>query len=156
MSANGLNYGRMMQRALRGVMAEALGEVAENGLPGAHHFYISYDTSHPGVDMPDWLRDRFPEEITIVLQHEFSDLAVTPDRFMVSLSFSDRLATLVVPFDAVKTFVDPSVEFGLKFDGHDSEEEAEGEEAPSGEEERGAEGQRTTGDVVSLDQFRKT
>ena len=150
MSADGLNYGRMMQQALRGVMAEALGDVAENGLPGGHHFYISYDTTHPGVDMPGWLRERFNEEITIVIQHEYSDLAVTPDRFMISLSFNDRLATLVVPFDAVKTFVDPFVEFGLKFDAHDADEE-------DGDEEPDTNGDAPTGgDVVRLDQFRKS
>ena len=150
MSADGLNYGRMMQQALRGVMAEALGDVAENGLPGGHHFYISYDTTHPGVDMPDWLRERFAEEITIVIQHEYSDLAVTPDRFMVSLSFNDRLATLVVPFDAVKTFVDPFVEFGLKFDAHDADDDEE-DDGP------GSDGDAPTGgDVVRLDHFRKS
>jgi len=149
MSTDGLNYGRMMQKALRGVMAEALGDVAENGLPGGHHFYISYETEHPGVDMPDWLRERFPDEITIVIQHEYSDLVVTPDRFMISLSFSDRLATLVVPFDAVKTFVDPFVEFGLKFDAHDADED-EDDQGPDADGDSPA-----GGDVVSLDQFRK-
>lgn len=122
MSRDALDYGRMMQRALRGVMAESLGLVAAEGLPGAHHFYITFDTTHAGVVMPDWLREQFPTEITIVIQHEFWDLAVTADRFSVGLSFSDRDAMLTVPFDAVTTFVDPYAEFGLKFDAHDSEE----------------------------------
>ena len=92
-----LDYGRLMQRAMRSVVREALGVVAELGLPEGHHFYIAYDTRHPGVDMPAWLRERYPEEITIVLQHEFWDLAVAPDRFSVSLSFSGRAAPLTVP-----------------------------------------------------------
>ncbi|SET73082.1 SspB family protein [Oceanicella actignis] len=158
MSQAGLDYGKMMQRALRGVMAESLGVAAREGLPGGHHFYITFDTRHPGVDMPDWLRAQFPEEITIVIQHEFWDLAVTPDRFSVGLSFSNRAATLVVPFDAVTTFVDPHAEFGLKFDAHDAEDD-EGPEPGPGDG-PGAEAEPPSppapgGDVVSLDRFRK-
>lgn len=124
-----IDYGQMMQRAMRGLMAEALGIFAEDGPPGTHHFYITFDTRHPGVDIPDWLRDRYPKEITIVLQHEFRDLAVMTDRFTVTLSFSERPATMVIPLDAVKTFVDPSVEFGLRFDPiGDEDEDVEGEE----------------------------
>lgn len=182
---SGLDYGRMMQRALRQVMAEALGAVAENGLPGDHHFYITFDPSHPGVVMPDWLRERYPRELTIVLQHEFHDLAVLGDRFQVGLSFSGRVATLTVPFDAVETFIDPSVKFGLKFDDHgDDEADFEGEGAGGGAHGRaeggadgtaggrgGAEGRaegdedgdgngdgggpQGSADIVSLDRFRK-
>ncbi len=161
MSGDALDYGKMMQRALRGVMAESLGVVAAHGIPGAHHFYITFDTSHPGVDMPAWLREQFPDEITIVLQHEFWDLAVTPDRFCVSLTFSDRTAHLVVPFDAVTTFVDPHAEFGLKFDAHDADEDAaEGDEdlLPT-DDDPGAPAAPPAehgGDVVRLDSFRKT
>jgi len=115
----GLDYGRLMQRALRRLMAEALGYVAENGLPGDHHLYITFNPAHPGVVMPDWLKERYPTELTIVLQYEFYDLAVLGDRFQVGLSFGDRPAMLVVPFDAVATFIDPSVKFGLKFDDQD-------------------------------------
>jgi len=161
-----IDYGQMMQRAMRRLMAEALGVFAENGPPGAHHFYVTFDTRHPGVDMPAWLKERYPREITIILQHEFRDLAVTADRFTVTLRFSDRPATLVVPLDAVKTFVDPSVEFGLRFDpiGDDDDEDEEQTErlteaaaksqelaARSGAEEK-PEG---AGQVVSLDAFRK-
>ena len=119
MAARGFNYGRLMQRAMRGLMAEVLGEVARRGLPGGHHFFISFRTDHAGVDMPDWLREKYPGEISIVLQHEFEDLAVASDRFSVSLSFSNRMATVVVPFDAVTTFADPSENFGLRFDAAD-------------------------------------
>ncbi len=163
-----IDYGQMMQRAMRGLMAEALGVFAENGPPGAHHFYITFDTRHPGVDMPDWLRDRYPREITIVLQHEFRDLAVTGDRFTVTLSFSDRPATMVVPLDAVKTFVDPSVEFGLRFDpiGEDEDDEIDDQmdgppELAVDPHDRSAarpgveEKPEGAGQVVSLDAFRK-
>lgn len=115
----------MMQQALRRLLSEVLGIVAEDGLPGEHHFYISFDTTHPGTVIADWLREAYPEEMTIVLQHDFHDLAVIGDRFQVSLSFRGAPETLVVPLEAVTTFVDPSVEFGLKFDGHDAEEDDE-------------------------------
>ena len=159
MSGGQIDYGGMMQRALRGVLSQALGMVAEQGPIGAHHFYIKFDTTHAGVTMPDWLKEQFPEEITIVLQHEFWDLAVTPDRFTVTLSFSDRSATMTVPFDAVLQFVDPHAEFGLKFDGHEVEDE---EEAPVPEADFEPEPEpdpdgppRGGGEVVSIDSFRK-
>lgn len=165
-----IDYGQMMQRAMRRLMAEALGVFAENGPPGAHHFYVTFDTRHPGVDMPDWLRERYPREVTIVLQHEFRDLAVTGDRFTVTLSFSDRPATLVVPLDAVKTFVDPSVEFGLRFDpiGEDDDEDEDDEaieadtrdlaaaRPPARDSEAGPAPATRDAEVVSLDAFRKS
>ena len=159
MREKGFNYGRLMQRAMRGLMADVLGQVAKRGLPGEHHFYISFDTTHPGVDMPDWLRADYPEELAIVLQHEFSDLAVASDRFSVSLSFRNRPATIVVPFDAVRTFADPSENFGLRFDAAEHEgDEGKGPEGGPGEGPGGPE--RTPpregeSQVVSLDKFRK-
>lgn len=150
MTPTELNYGRMMQRALRGVMAEALGTVAEQGLPGDHHFYITIDTGHPATDLPDWLREEYPEQITIVLQFEFSDLVVTKDGFSVRMSFADRPAAIFAPFDAVLTFVDPSVEFGLKFDAT----EVDRDDPPDPENEA-PDGPDEGGEVVSLDQFRK-
>lgn len=143
--SDGLNYGILMERALRGVMAEALAIVESHGLPGDHHFYITFSCGHGAVRMPDWLRQSYPDQITIVLQHEFHGLEVTPEGFRVGLSFSNRVAELYVPFDAVLTFVDPSVEFGLKFEATDSVDEPDDEaEQPKG-----------SADVVSLDQFRK-
>lgn len=111
-----INYGQLMQQALRQLIADVLAQVARHGLPGNHHFFIAFDTNHPGVDMSASLKARFPDEMTIVLQEWFTDLAVMKDRFTVTLNFGDVLETLVIPFEAVKTFVDPSVEFGLKFD----------------------------------------
>ena len=166
--SKGFDYGRLMKKALRGLMVEVLGEVAENGLPGEHHFYIGIDTTHPGVDMPEWLRARHPEEMVIVLQEWFADLAVLGDRFQVTLNFSNRPETLVVPFDAVQTFIDPSVKFGLKFDDYESDEVEFGA-APSGEGAEDAtppdetarpegdnEDESNSADIVSLDKFRKT
>ncbi len=149
MTLTELNYGRMMQRALRSVMAEALGTVAESGLPGDHHFYITIDTKHPETDVPTWLRAEYPEQITIVLQFEYSDLEVSEDGFGVRMSFADKPAMIYAPFDAVLTFVDPSVEFGLKFDANEVEQEDAPEPVESTKPEEG-------GEVVSLDQFRKS
>lgn len=167
-----LNYGRYMEKAMRGVMAEVLGHVAEHGLPGAHYFYITFETEHPGVDIADWLRERYPNEMMIVLQEWFDDLAVMDDRFRVTLNFSNQPETLVVPFDAVKTFIDPSAKFGLKFDDHESDEMvldlddiedngASDEEPPEGPPDESPDGPsggkpRSSADVVSLDRFRKT
>lgn len=164
-----INYGRFMERAMRGVVAEVLGHVAKHGLTGAHHFYINFDTTHPGVDIPAYLRERFPREMTIVLQDWFEDLAVTGDRFRVTLNFSNRPETLVVPLEAVKTFVDPSVKFGLKFDDHDEDDDtadpprftpapAGADEPDDGDPDGGPDdpGGRPSADVVSLDRFRKT
>ncbi len=151
MAGRGFNYGRLMQRAMRGLMAEVLGEVARRGLPGGHHFFISFDTSHPGVDMPDWLREKHPAELSIVLQFEFEDLAVAADRFSVRLSFQNRPATLVVPFDAVTTFADPSENFGLRFDAADEKPDG-GPEGPSPRDPAPKDGDA---EVVRLDAFRK-
>lgn len=152
--AKGINYGQLMQKALRHFLADVLTQVAREGLPGKHHFFITFDTTHPGVDMADSLRERYPEEMTIVLQEWFQDLAVMKDRFSVTLNFGNVPEPIVVPFDAIKTFVDPSVEFGLKFDAH-----VEGEAATRDEPATRAkpEKPRSTGEgeVVSLDQFRK-
>lgn len=162
MTSNPLDYGRLMQRALRSVVHEALAVAVEDGLPGQHHFYISFDTSHPGVDVPDWLKAQYPEELTIVLQHEFWDLAVTSDRFSVGLSFSERPVKLTVPFDAVLTFVDPHAEFGLKFDPHEVDDEDELGDLGDLEDEDDEpdptppSGGKGKGEVVSLDRFRKS
>lgn len=169
-----LNYGQLMQRAMRRMMADVLSDVADNGLPGEHHFYIGFETGHPGVDIPDWLHERYPEEMTIVLQEWFDDLAVTPDRFSVTLNFSNLPQTLVIPFEAVRTFVDPSVRFGLKFDPREAgeanledmlpeDEAGAGGEAATDGDQKGADSKsdgnaetpRKPADVVSLDRFRK-
>lgn len=161
-----LNYGRMMQRAMQGLMAEALGEVAEHGLPGDHHFYITFSTSHLGVSIPDWLEERVGDELTIVLQHQFADLVVSPEGFSVRVFFQGRPADMTVPFDAVKQFADPSAEFGLRFDpmddadddddSHEAGDDSADDDAASGGDDAGdGEKPSTAGEVVSLDAFRK-
>jgi hypothetical protein len=144
-----------MQKALRGLIADVLGQVAREGLPGNHHFYITFDTTHPGVDMSPALKARYPEDMTIVMQEWFADLAVMKDRFSVTLSFGGVAEPLVIPFEALKTFVDPSVELGFRFDPQEARSEvagAEGEDHPEPTP-TGTGGRQ--GAVVSLDKFRK-
>jgi uncharacterized protein len=116
MATDHIRYDILAQNALRGVMREVLTDAAKNGLPGEHHFYISFDTTAEGVRMSDRLREQHPQEITIILQHQFWDLAVTGDHFEVGLSFNGVPERLSVPFEAVKGFFDPSVQFGLQFE----------------------------------------
>ena len=111
-----IRYDVLVQDALRGAVRKILAEVAQTGLPGQHHFYISFDTQHPGVRLSSRIRARYPEEMTIVLQHQFWDLVVNEHAFEVGLSFSGIPEKLLVPFAAVKGFFDPSVQFGLQFE----------------------------------------
>lgn len=110
-------YDEIVQEALRAVVGRVLGQVAAGGgmLPGIHHFYITFKTAAPGVDIPQRLRERFPDEMTIVLQNKFWDLKVEDDRFSVGLSFNQIPSMLFIPFSAITAFVDPSVDFGLQF-----------------------------------------
>lgn len=110
-------YDEIVQEALRAVVGRVLGQVAAGGgmLPGTHHFYITFKTGAPGVDIPQRLRERFPDEMTIVLQNKFWDLKVEEDHFSVGLSFNQIPSTLVIPFSAITAFVDPAVDFGLQF-----------------------------------------
>jgi hypothetical protein len=121
--ADHIRYDLLTQQALRGVVRNVLTDVAKNDrLPGDHHFYISFDTQADGVRMSDRLRAQYPEEMTIILQHQFWGLAVHEQAFEVGLSFGGIPEKLTVPFAAINEFVDPSVQFGLRF-----EEVAEGE-----------------------------
>ncbi len=122
-----MNYHAMMERALRGVIRESLGRAAADGLPGEHHFYITFDTTFPGVQISPQLVARFPQEMTIVLQHQYWGLEVRDDLFAVTLSFSDVQERLIVPFDAVTAFADPSVQFGLQFGTAEEDEDKAGD-----------------------------
>jgi hypothetical protein len=156
--AKAINYGQLMHKALRQLMAEVLSQVAREGLPGKHHFFITFDTTHPGVDMDASLQARYPSEMTIVLQEWFRDLAVMKDRFSVTLNFGNVPEPIVIPFEAIKTFVDPSVEFGLRFDAHPAEEggaEEAAEGAPAAATAGDERAPAGAGEVVSLDKFRK-
>lgn len=111
-----IDYEALAQDALRGVVRTVLTEVARTGLPGDHHFYVSFDTRAPGVNLSKRLREKYPEEMTIVLQHRFWDLTVTDDRFEVKLTFDGIPERLVIPFAAIRVFFDPSVRYGLQFE----------------------------------------
>lgn len=118
-------YDEIVQEALRDVVGRVLGEVSDAGdLPGEHHFYITFKTRAPGVDVPDHLVERFPDEMTVVLQRRFWDLTVDEDGFSVGLSFNQVPTTLVVPFAAITGFVDPAVNFALQFQALVDEETA--------------------------------
>ena len=121
--ARSIDYGNLMHDAMRGLIRQVLTDVSATGLPGAHHFFISFDTAHPDVEIADWLSDRFPDDMTIVMQHWFDDLKVDDDGFTVTLNFGNQPERMYIPFDAIRTFVDPSVEFGLRFENQDSDEE---------------------------------
>jgi hypothetical protein len=146
-----IDYGNLMHRAMRGLIQSVLADVAENGLPGAHHFFITFDTTYPGVELADWLRDRYPTEMTVVIQHWFENLTVNDEFFTVTLNFGNNPEPMIIPFDAVRTFVDPSVEFGLRFETQSSDENDDEEDDIEVEEDP----VRHDAEVVSLDQFRK-
>jgi hypothetical protein len=116
MATDHIRYDLLAQDALRGVVRSVLADTAKNGLPGEHHFYISFDTTADGVRLSARLREQYPQEMTIILQHQFWDLRVSDEAFEVGLSFNGVPERLAVPFEAVKSFVDPSVEFGLQFE----------------------------------------
>ena len=169
------DYEHMVQDALRGVVRSILEQVSKTGLPGSHHFYIAFRTDHPGVEVPAHLRERYPEEITIVLQHQFWNLKVLEDHFEVALSFNKKPENLVVPFTALSGFMDPSVQFGLQLqpmppaeakpakpapapavkasasEVPDDDVDVEAEVAPQADEEA----QPAGSNVVTLDVFRK-
>lgn len=176
-----IRYDILAQDALRGVIRKVLAEVAATGyLPGDHHFFITFVTEHPGVRISTHLKERYPEQMTIVVQHQFWDLKVTEAQFEIGLSFSDKPEKLVVPFSAIRGFYDPSVNFELEFDtvleeaANDAERgeisddlaatieeltepkgEAEAEAAKDRSEDRDKEGDAAGAEVVSLDSFRK-
>lgn len=151
--ARSIDYGNLMHRAMRSLIQSVLQDVSENGLPGAHHFFITFDTTHPNVAIADWLKQRYPSEMTVVIQHWFENLTVTDEGFSVTLNFGNQPEPLVIPFDSVRTFVDPSVEFGLRFETHNDDSDEEDEE----DEDDGDDDPPPAHDaqVVSLDKFRK-
>jgi len=166
-----MRYDLLAQNALRGVVRDALRIAETSGLPGEHHFYIAFNTRHPGVALSEKIAARYPREMTIVLQHQYWNLKVHDDRFEVELSFDNVPEHLLVPFDAVKGFLDPSVQFGLQFESVavDQKSKDDGTAKPAaGKAETRAKSagseteapsesaaQDEAAKVVSLDQFRK-
>lgn len=159
-----MDYSQMVEDALKGVVRTAMQKAATDGLHGNHHFYVTFLTRHEGVELPDHLLERYPNDITIVLQHQFWDMEVADDAFEVSLSFNKLPTRIRVPWEAITSFADPSVQFALQFQPHggvvlaadesameqplETEAEHEADEAEVPEEEN-------AGEVVSLDAFRK-
>lgn len=171
-----IRYDVLVQESLRGVVRKVLKEVAENGLPGNHHFYIAFDTGAPGVRISSRLREQYPTEMTVVLQHQFWELTVTEQSFEVGLSFGGVPERLLVPFAAIKGFFDPSVQFGLQFEPQTDEKQGEAgapaahvpppqaaasmqDDTPEGGEEPAEDSEEAPrpegAEVVSLDAFRK-
>ena len=163
--ADSIDYGNLMHTAMRGLIKKVLLDVKDHGLPGEHHFFITFDTTHPDVQIADWLHERYPAEMTVVVQHWFDNLDIRDDGFSITLNFGDAPEPLNIPFDALRTFVDPSVEFGLRFEADEDDEEEPAlhsvdQEAPETEpaeimlvDEEDA--PKKDAEIVSLDAFRK-
>jgi hypothetical protein len=169
MATDHIRYDVLARDALRGVLRRVLSDAAEHGLPGEHHFYITFLSKADGVKLSPRLLAQYPDEMTIILQHQFWDLVVTEDRFEVGLSFGGIPERLVVPFSAIKSFLDPSVQFGLQFEDSEAIAEAPAAKLPAApasapvpapapepaaekdEPEKPGEG----AEVVRLDRFRK-
>ena len=149
-----INYAQMMQKAMQGLMIDVLKKTSINGLPGNHHYFISFKTKSEGVIVADWIKERYPEEMTIVIQHWFDNLNVNDNYCSITLNFGDNPENLTIPWDSILTFVDPSVEFGLRFEDEENKDNDTHEEIPESnmvvieEEDNVAE-------IVNLDSFRK-
>ena len=155
--SGGIDYGNLMHRAMRGLIQNVLTGVMRDGLPGEHHFFITFDTQHPDVELADWLSDRYPGEMTVVMQHWYDKLEVTEEGFSVTLNFGDAPEPMYIPYDAIRTFVDPSVEFGLKFEQQEPGQQDEDEDLPQQDESEleVEEEAPKAAEIVSLDSFRK-
>ena len=151
-----IEYGNLMHDAMRGLIRQVLLDVAANGLPGNHHFFITFDTSHPDAELADWLSDRYPGEMTVVMQHWYDKLEVTEEGFSVTLNFGDAPEPMYIPYDAIRTFVDP-VEFGLKFEQQEPGQQDEDADLPQQDESEleVEEEAPKAAEIVSLDSFRK-
>ena len=151
-----LRYDKIVEGALRGVVRTALAQVAEHGLPPNHALYITFHSRFPGVDMAESLVQKYPEVMTVVLQHQFWDLDVSEDRFAVTLSFHKIRQRVTVPFAAVTGFADPPAQFGLRFEGGDPTAARDaGTAAEEAGTEAGPEADVAMGQVVNLESFRK-
>ncbi len=161
-----IDYGNLMHRAMRTLIQDVLTDISKNGLPGQHHFFITFDTMHPDVEIADWLSERYPGDMTIVIQHWFDNLVVTDDGFSITLNFGDNPESLYVPYEAIVTFVDPSVEFGLRFEAQETEDDhglhevlssAADDPVPEAPmtNDDGEDEPKQEAEIVSLDSFRK-
>ena len=153
MAQDFFDYPKMVEAALRGVVRDALGRVARDGLRGDHHFYVGFRTAAPGVALPSYLSEKYPDEMTIVLQNQFWGLEIEDGAFSVGLRFQNRPERLTIPFAAITTFADPSVNFALRFDAGAGPpaaglpaKVADAAETPP---------ERPAAEIVALDKFRK-
>jgi uncharacterized protein len=157
----GIDYQRLVGEALLDVVRRLLVRVAEHGLPGEHHFYITFRTTHPGVSMPRSLRDLYPDEMNVILQHQFWNLEVQPDHFSVELNFAANRQRLVIPFAALTRFVDPSADFGLSFEtrsGRDPDSAMPSPRQPAASGQAGGDGgsrKSRSGEVIPFDPTRR-
>ena len=149
-----INYAQMMQKAMQGLMIDVLKKTSINGLPGNHHYFISFKTKSEGVKVADWIKERYPEEMTIVIQHWFDNLDVNDKCFSITLNFGDNPENLTIPWDSILTFVDPSVEFGLRFEGEENKDKDIHEEIPESNMIE-IEEEDNIAEIVNLDNFRK-
>ena len=147
-----INYDKLIEKSLKNVVVEALKIAERQGLPGENHFYITFKTNHPRTHIFDYLKSQYPEEMTIVLQHQFANLRVEADHFSVDLSFGGIQQNLSVPFEAITYFADPYAKFGLSFAAGDEPSSANSASVPTEEKEKKVSGAAT---VVSIDAFRK-
>lgn len=164
-----MRYDLMVEQALRTVVREVMGRIAQDGLPGEHHLYITFRTGEQGVSLPDFLTERYPDEMTIVLQHQYEDLVVDQDGFAVTLNFNNVQERMHIPFASISAFADPTSNFGLQFKFEDAEETISGQfispetefetgvGKDDGSEQKTAKNDETgsNGNVVTLDTFRK-
>ncbi len=173
MAKDFIGYQALTDAALRGVVRDALRRIEKQGLIGSHHFYLTFKTRFPGVDIPDFLREQYPDEMTIILQHQFWGLKITEEKFEVTLTFKKLPASLVIPFAALTAFFDPGVQFGLQFRGPEGDAKTTPmlppQPVPEQNREKPSEPSKITpavtvtekpaaaapGEVVSLDSFRK-
>jgi hypothetical protein len=149
-----INYAQLMQKAMQGLMIDVLKKTSINGLPGNHHYFISFKTKSEGVKVADWIKERYPEEMTIVIQHWFDNLDVNDKCFSITLNFGDNPENLTIPWDSILTFVDPSVEFGLRFEGEENKDNDIHEEIPESNMIE-IEEEDNIAEIVNLDNFRK-
>ncbi len=171
MAKDYIGYQALTDAALRGVVRDALRRIEKQGLIGSHHFYLTFKTHFPGVEIPSFLREQYPDEMTIILQHQFWGLKVKENHFEVALTFRKLPATLVIPFAALTKFFDPGVQFGLEFKGAEgeakqgptavlppqpaTEQNQDKSEEPTSAEAAPEKQPAAPGEVVSLDSFRK-
>lgn len=150
-----INYDKLIEKSLKNVVVEALKIAERQGLPGEHHFYITFKTNHPQSKISAHLKTQYPEEMTIVLQHQFSNLTVEQTSFSVDLSFGGILQTLTIPFDAITYFADPHAKFGLSFNLSEENLNKDLNSTPSFDDEK--ENKKVSGaaTVISIDAFRK-